>query len=311
MPQISEEYICKKIGLGIEEFRKNITATLPHMEYEFLGGLEKNKLIFAIAKDIIDSNFRIVGQNDSTVWQKGWGEVFESVKDKENLDLNSLKPQYVNKHSLLRIDGEYAISKSEDLMFNYDLILRKAIFFKYLSGAKKIVEFGCGTGTSQMILIELFRNSEVKLHATDWSLPALKIVDRISEKFKYPVTTSPFNMLDLEGWDKIKIDNETAILTVHAMEQLGSGFEKMLQKILAKKPKFCLHIEPMDEIYDTSKLNDYLAHSYHMKRNYLNGFFTRIKQLESEGRAKIHEYKRLQFGDRFHETYNILKWEAL
>lgn len=311
MAVIDEKYICDKLSLKSADFKNNISPEIPHMEYKILEGKDKNDMMFSIAKDIATTDFRVVGKNDSTIWQKGWGEVYDHVKNQENFNITSLKPQYVNKHNIIRIDGEYATSISQDLMFNYDLILRKAIFYKYLSGAKKIVEFGCGTGTTQMILVELFKKYNTKLHATDWSQPALKIIDLISQKLDYPISSSLFNMLDLNGWDKLEIDHDTAILTVHAMEQLGDGYDNLIKNILAAKPKFCLHLEPMDEMYNADYFPDYLALNYHKKRNYLNGFYTKLKELEKSGKIKIDHCQRLQFGDRYHETYNILQWRVL
>ena len=311
MKKIDQKYISKKLDISEKELQDNIIKKIPDMEYEILSGEAKNDLMFSIAKDIHEAKFRIVGDNNSTVWQKGWGEVFEKIKDLKDFNINSLKPQYVDKHNLIRIDGEYAIAKSKDLMFNYDITLRKAIFYKYLSGVKKIVEFGAGTGTTQMILTDLFKDKNVELTATDWSKPALKIINLISEKLNYNISTKILNMLDLEGWNEVSIDKNTAIITIHAMEQLGGNFNKLLDNIVKAKPKFCLHLEPMNEVYDTNDLSDYLAHKYHKKRNYLDGFYTKLKDLESKNVIKINEFKRLKFGDRYHETYNILQWEVL
>ncbi len=102
-----------------------------------------------------------------------------------------------------------------------------------------------------------------------------------------------------------------AVLSVHALEQLSGNWGPLLDKLLEVKPKLCLHLEPILELYDESILFDFLAAKYHRRRNYLHGWLSRLRELEAAGRVQITEERRLGFGDRYHEAYSVLAWRPL
>jgi hypothetical protein len=80
---------------------------------------------------------------------------------------------------------------------------------------------------------------------------------------------------------------------------------------VAAKPKLCVHLEPVLELYDEATLFDYLAIRCHTTRNYLKNWLSDIRALEKSGKAEIIEEKRLQFGDRYHEAYSVIAWRPL
>ena len=67
-------------------------------------------------------------------------------------------------------------------------------------------------------------------------------------------------------------------------------------------------MEPLCELYDPDNLVDYVAYRYHKQRGYLDGYLTRLRQLEAEGRIEILKTQRVYFGNLYHEGYSFIAW---
>jgi hypothetical protein len=89
---------------------------------------------------------------------------------------------------------------------------------------------------------------------------------------------------------------------------VGPRHEAFLQFLLQQRPRVCVHMEPMLELYDPRNDVDALAIQYHTTRGYLSGFLPRLWQLEAEGRIDMLQVQRMQFGSLFHEAYSIVVW---
>jgi hypothetical protein len=116
-----------------------------------------------------------------------------------------------------------------------------------------------------------------------------------------------FNMLTAAG-DCGPLGTDSAVLTVHALEQLGIGWRPFLDSLLARRPRLFVHIEPLLELYDRSKPLDDLAHRYHLKRRYLEGFVPAIETLAANGEAKVVSLRRTAFAGLYQEAYSVLVW---
>jgi hypothetical protein len=263
---------------------------------------ERDEVILSVLK-ALDSPLRVSGANDNKVWREGWQEVLDHVG--ETVNLERLKPQYFREDDVTRLNGDFA--KGEDL-YERDIQMRKLVFRTHFKDATRIVDIGAGTGVSQAILA---KECVAELAAADWVEPSLKLIELIGKNMNRQIKTVNFNMLTLFGWDDLKIDEETSVLTVHALEQLGEDWGLLLTAIRDAKPKLCVHIEPLVELYDEGVLFDKLAADYHRKRNYLSGWLPAVQELERQGKAEIKRVHRWGFGNRFHEAYSLLVWRPL
>src|SRR5258707_14365208 len=90
------------------------------------------------------------------------------------------------------------------------------------------------------------------------------------------------------------IGADPTVLTVHALEQVGAGWQPFVDFVIARRPRLCVHLEPLVELYETAPLDD-LARRYHRKRRYLDGFVPAIKALAAHGRAEILTLRRTAF----------------
>src|SRR5262245_20276675 len=96
--------------------------------------------------------------------------------------------------------------------------------------------------------------------------------------------------------DQVKIADNSAILTIGALEQTGRDYEPFLQYLLNASPTLCIHVEPIVEWYNANSLIDYAAIKFHQSRKYWQGFPHRLRELENAGQVEILKAKRAYFG---------------
>ena len=89
-------------------------------------------------------------------------------------------------------------------------------------------------------------------------------------------------------------------MTYAALEQIGNNHEAFIQFLMRKSPLLCVNVECLCELYDDNALVDYLAIKYHKKRNYLDGYLTRLQQLQADGKKSeaLALYKELKGDDQ-------------
>ncbi|HEV2161880.1 MAG TPA: class I SAM-dependent methyltransferase [Stellaceae bacterium] len=251
------------------------------------------------------AELRVSGQNDATVWERSWGEVAKELASKQ-ITIEALRPPYFRGEPTCRMDGRYIRPLEASFEYDASLALRRLIFDRYLGGYDRVVEIGCGTGINLLILAAQFPT--LKLVGCDWATPSRDIVNAMARQSGRAIKGCLFNMLTAEGWNGTDIDRRTAVLTVHALEQLASNWRPFLEFILARNPGFVLHIEPILELYDPASSFDDQARRYHLKRGYLQGYLPALRDLAQAGRIALDVTRRLRFGGLYHEAYSIVAW---
>ena len=253
----------------------------------------------------LHADLRVSGRNDAAIWERGWGEVAKELAGKP-ITIEALRPPYFRGEPTCRLEGRYI--RPLDASFEYDasLALRRLVFDRFLGTYERVVEIGCGTGINLLILAAQFQR--MKLVGCDWATPSRDIVNAMARQSGRAIEGHLFNMLTAEGWDGATIDRQTALLTVHALEQLAGNWRPFLDFVLARKPGFVLHIEPIMELYDPSSPFDERARLYHLKRGYLQGYLPALRALAQAGQIALDVTRRIRFGGLYHEAYSIVAW---
>jgi SAM-dependent methyltransferase len=270
--------------------------------YEETAGAERDRCLLEALKILENGGLSVSGPERLPQWEEGWKENLEEFS-KSNFDFNRLKPKYY-RHRYLRYRRNYIKPASIEFENSYYTVVRQMLFSKYLSEAPCIIDFGCGTGTSLLILSDLFPEKE--LIGCDWASSSQSIVAMIAQKTGRKMTAANFDMFSPRR--DVLFPPGSAAITMASMEQLNTKYENFLNYLMAHKPSICLHLEPLIELYDKDDLFDHLAFQYHRKRGYLNGFLTSLRNLETEGKISILDVRRLFFGSMFHEGYSIVIW---
>ena len=253
---------------------------------------EEEETLIKIIDTLLDPSLPYSGKHRLKQWEKGWGQ---------NLEEGGLCPHYFGKYPVNRLNGKFVMAVSPDYERQKLYEILGSIFKKYLRKAKDIYEFGCGTGHN--IIQTLRYNPDAKRIGLDWARSSQKILEEMN------IENHNFDFFKPNH--KIKLAKDSAVYTVAALEQTGKDYKKFVSYLLKNKPAICIHIEPIAELLDKTKLLDYLSIKYFEKRKYLNGFLDYLRKLEKEKKIKIIEAKRSGVGSMFIEGYSIIVWKPL
>jgi hypothetical protein len=277
----------------------------PELSYRRLGSGETASIVADIEETIGSRPLRVVGSDDPQVWEKGWAELAEQLAGRP-ITLETLRPQYFHAGAPCRLFGQLVAPLSPEFEYWVGLCVRYLVLREFLQDRQHVVEFGCGTGINLLILSKIA--PEARLAGCDWASASQTILQRMAQQTGCTIEGHRFNMLTASGDDGGSIGSATAILTVHALEQLSAAWDPFVAYIRKRRPGLCLHIEPLLELYDPASALDHLNQRYHQKRNYLHGFLPAIQALAAKGEVEILALRRTAFGGLYHQAYSVLAW---
>lgn len=283
---------CRELILG-RDFR-----------YRVLTGTERDSTILRVLKTL-KADLEVSGPGRQPRWEAGWGENLKEFIA-SNYDPSMLVPKFVRRKEVIRLDGEFVLPESETFETDYVCVLRAWIFSSFFHGVSALYEFGVGSGHN---LVEAAKYlPAAKLVGLDWAQVSKQILDELRRHRGINVEGHVF---DLNKPDpSLQFEPGAGVLTIGTLEQIGRNFGPFVDFLLERKPKVCVHVETLYEVYDQAKLVDWLAAAYLEKRNYLRGFLARMRELEAERRVRILDLRRT-FGSFYHDGYTYLVWEPL
>ena len=185
-------------------------------------------------------------------------------------------------------------------------VLRVWLFKKWFEQVAHVYEFGCGTAHNLVAFAKLAPDKT--LHGLDWSSASQQIIRLLAEHHGFDISGGVFDLLSPDP--SYEIAPNSGVLTVGALEQLGREYEPFVEFLLQRAPTICVHIETLYEAYDQDRLFDNVAVRYLQKRGYLQGYVSRLRQLQKEGYIKILQLQRT-FGSLYHDGYSFLVWEPV
>ncbi len=238
-------------------------------------------------------------------FESGWTENYNKLL-RDGTSLNSLKPGYFRGNKFLRYNNQLVVSDNLQLEFDLFRIARHCIFYKYLNNRDTICELGCGSCQNILMLTEMFKDAA--LIAADWTNAAKKIADHLGSSLKRNISGHVLDMMEIK--DASFIPSGSAIITIHAFEQLGENFAGVLDFMIKSRPRIVVQYEPVLEYYSESNLYDFLALKYCRKRNYLENYLTALRKLEQEKKIEIISSYRPFLGGVLHES-SLIVWRPL
>ena len=295
-------------GLAVDDASADaIFRGLPDMRYTPVGPARRPELFAEIETLIAKRTFRVVGDEaGQEVWEKGWGELADRLRGTAAIDIEALKPQYFHAGVPIRLLGAYVVPETPYFEYYAGIAVRRQLIGHFLAGSAELFELGCGTGINLLLAAELF--PETRLGGSDWTRASGELLTVLSRATGRPITPILYNMLTDQGAGALPIGPATDVLTVHALEQLGPRAPRIVEFLLEKRPRRCLHIEPILDLYDPADPFDDIARRYHLGREYLQGLLPTLRRLAEQGRLEILAEKRVKLGNTFHEAYSYIAW---
>jgi hypothetical protein len=281
------------------------------LEYTELTDDERNYRIHLIEEAIADSELGKSGEHRAKDWEEGWSENLDDL-DFGVDPIDALMPRYMSAkkgavRDTARFNGRFIKPVTSNFEYAVLKILLEWVFEKYMSDTPAVYEFGSGTNHHLLQLREI--NPSAKLYGLDWAEASQKIIKKlVDKKLLDNVEGHRFDFFNPD--ESFKLDSEGVAYTVAALEQVGGEYKKFVDYLVRNKPKLCVHLEPVAELMDESKLIDRLAVKYMKERNYLSGFLSHLRDLEKEGRIEIYNAQRTNVGFLFMEGYSLVVWSS-
>lgn len=266
----------------------------------------KGEILIKIIDTLLDPFLVYSGPHRLKQWEKGWGQNLLQLKEQKSFE--AISPKYFGKYPINRLKQEFVKGVSTDYEKNMLYMILDYVFDRYLREVDYIYEFGCGTAHNLIKTREV--NKKANLIGLDWSTSSQKIIETMA-KSGLIQNIQGYNFDFFKPNKQIKIEKNSAIYTVAALEQIGETFKPFVSYLLQNKPKICIHVEPIAEVLDEKSLIDNLSIKYFKKRKYLNGYLTYLRDLEKKGKVRIVEVKRTYVGSMYIEGYSIIAWKPL
>jgi SAM-dependent methyltransferase len=308
MLEVSIGDFAKSFGTTIDDFSKEYLKTIHEFDfrYETLDKETRDNIILTVLQRIQNDKQIIGVEERQTEWESGWAENLDNFISSGG-NLEALVPKFIRENQPIRYNGDYIMPSNPKFEYDYMTIFRIWLFQKYLTTFKSVYEFGCGTGLNLVLLATLFPDKE--FHGLDFVLSAVNLVNKIGESRTWKIRGHLFDMTNPN--ETFKINDNSAVFTFGAIEQLAGKFKKFILYLLQNKPGLCIHVEPTVELYDENRLFDYLAINFHRKRGYTEGLLPYLQSLDKQGKIKLLKVKRLNFGSLFMEGYTYFVWQPL
>ena len=304
----SAEDFARLFGVTFDSLPKECIALIDKSDfnYDLPTPADRDQIILGVLKHLDSDAPTQVGEQRSDLWERCWSENLQNFVSSE-FELEKLVPKFIKPGQPIRLNQQYVMPRSTSFELAFFQVCRAYFGLKYFSDVKSLYEFGCGTGFNLVALGKLMPH--LQLHGLDWSPSACEMVNLIGNNHDLNITGTRFDFFAPDN--EMPVAPDSAVMTMVALEQTGTRHEAFIDSLIAKRPKICLHMEPLLDLYDENNLIDYLAMRYHQKRGYLSGLLPRLKELAVSGKIEILETRRMFFGSLYHEGYSFVVWRPL
>ena len=281
-------------------------ALASDFHYEVPEGLARDHIILRVLQHIDSDKPTKVGQQRAEIWESCWSDTLQKFVEGGH-DPNRLVPDFIKADQPIRLQRNYVIPRNPRFELDYFRVCRAFLFGEFFARVRSVYEFGCGSGFNLLALSEQLPGK--KLCGLDWSKSSNQTLNLLGKSLGIDISGRHFDFFQPDR--SLELGLDSGVLTMCALEQVGQRHEHFVEFVLEKKPRICVNMEPLLELYDESNLVDYLAARYHRKRGYLEGFLTALRALADKGRIEILDVRRFFFGSLYHEGYSYIAWRPL
>lgn len=271
--------------------------------HRVLRGAERDAVILQ-GIDALAADLPVSGPARIDAWERGWGDIGDRF-ERSGGDPESLWPHYF-RPGVMRLRGEYVLPDDPCFERHFVAVLLAWLAHSHLRDVPAVYEFGCGPGHNLVDLARLL--PKARFVGLDWATASQRIVGRFASVLGRDVTARRFDMFQPDP--ELHIEKGAAVISIGAMEQLGTRFGAFLDFLRASDAALFIHVEPLHELYDESVLFDALAARYAAKRGYLRGYVPRLRELAATGEIGIQHLHR-HMGSQLHDGWGTIAWRKV
>jgi SAM-dependent methyltransferase len=270
--------------------------------YEILADAARDAVLLRVLRTL-EGALAAAGPTRLGAWEEGWSDVLARFEASGG-DPRELWPHYLRPaQRIVRLAGEYVLPASPEFEGSFVRVVQAWFALTFLREAPTVYEFGCGPGHNLVAFAELDRAR--RYVGLDWATASQRLLGRVAAALDLPIEGRRLDMRDPAA--EPGPEAGAGVVTFGALEQLGADFEPFLGWLLAARPRICVHLEPIHELYDPDCLFDFVAARYHERRGYLRGYLTRLRALERRGEVEILHLKKC-LGSFYHDGWVALAW---
>jgi hypothetical protein len=201
---------------------------------------------------------------------------------------------------ILRIDGQK--------YYQYRIGALGNLIARHCGEAKQIVELGAGYG---------FNLFSLHLSHPDWTLKGFDIAQNgiaagreIADHFGLSdkISLDRIDLTDASDPNLPEIGGEV-VFTYFCIEQIPYDVKKVIENIIAARPKRVVNVEPTTELLDLTHPRDLVSLVYIRSVDYQTQLFSTLDELEREGRIRILARERMPFAPSINNDGFLYCWE--
>ena len=107
----------------------------------------------------------------------------------------------------------------------------------------------------------------------------------------------------------IVLKKNSAVYTSGSIEQLSGNINNFFNFIIKNKPKICIHIEPMPQLFKTNNLEDMISIMALKKKKYSINLLDKIYELKKQKKIKVLKLLKSPFGSQLIDGMNLIVWK--
>ena len=210
----------------------------------------------------------------------------------------------------LRKAGGEILRISAQQYYQYRIGALGDLIARHCGNEDRIIELGAGYGYN------LFA-----LHLThpDWTLKGLDIADNGIAAGRE--IAAHFGLSAKIALDRIDLTNpsdpnfsaitDQVVFTYFCIEQIPYDVKKVVENIIAARPKRVINIEPTTELLSLTTPRDWVSRFYIRSVDYQTELFSTLDELERQGRIRIVARERMAFAPTINNDGFLYCWEPV
>lgn len=208
---------------------------------------------------------------------------------------------------LRKVDNQI-LRISAQKYYRYRMRALSQLIERHSGGSKQIVELGAGYGYNLFSL---------HVDHPDWALKGFDISPNGITAGRE--IASHFGLSDKISLDRIDLTDSSdanlaaikdqVVFTYFCIEQIPYDVQKVVENIMAAKPRRVINIEPTTELLDLTKPRDLVSLFYIRSVDYQTRLFSTLNDLERQGRVRVIARERMPFAPTIHNDGFLYCWE--